>query len=53
MLEEKGGTFAVIEKVPTVKLARTCLFDPYGDRLYVVFPKAESEGPMIRIYQPL
>ena len=52
VLEEKDGAFAVVEKIPTAKLARTCLFDPVGDRLYVVLPKTDSEGPLLRVYQP-
>jgi DNA-binding beta-propeller fold protein YncE len=46
--------YEVLEKIPTVKLARTCLFDPAGDRLYLGLPRQEGkEGPEIRVYQPL
>ena len=38
--------------VPTVKLARTCLFDPVGDRLYVILPGTKAEGPKLLVYQP-
>lgn len=52
VLEEKDGALKVAEKIPTAKLARTCLFDPEGDRLYVVLPKSGSDGPALRVYQP-
>jgi DNA-binding beta-propeller fold protein YncE len=52
VLEEKEGKFAVVEKVPTAKLARTCLYDPMSDCLYVVLPKVGSKGPTLRVYQP-
>lgn len=52
VLEEKAGKFALVESIPTSKLARTCLFDPEGDRLYVVLPKTDTEGPKLRVYQP-
>jgi hypothetical protein len=46
--------YELLEKLPTVKLARTCLFDPAGDRLYLGLPRQEGkEGPEIRVYQPL
>lgn len=52
VLEEKAGSFVVIESIPTAKLARTCLFDAQGDRLYVVLPKNDADGPSLRVYQP-
>ena len=42
----------VVEKVATVKDARTCLFIPETGRLYLAVPRQEGkEGPEIRIYQ--
>jgi DNA-binding beta-propeller fold protein YncE len=42
-----------LETIPTVKLARTCFFDPAGERLYLGVPRQEGEeGPTIRVYQP-
>lgn len=42
----------VVEKIPTVKLARTCLFDPDAGRLYLIVPRhADKEGPEIWVYQ--
>jgi DNA-binding beta-propeller fold protein YncE len=44
--------YETLEKVPTVKLARTCLFDPSSGRLYLGLPRQEGqEGPVIRVYQ--
>jgi DNA-binding beta-propeller fold protein YncE len=46
--------YKLLEKIPTVKLARTCFFDPEGDRLYLGLPRQEGkEGPEIRVYLPL
>ncbi|MDB5306183.1 MAG: hypothetical protein JWO38_385 [Gemmataceae bacterium] len=53
ILEEKdGGRFEVVEKMPTTKLARTCLFDPASGRLFLgVSRQAGKPGPEIRVYQ--
>lgn len=53
ILEEKdGGRFEVVEKMPTTKLARTCLFDPESGRLFLGVPRqAGKPGPEIRVYQ--
>jgi DNA-binding beta-propeller fold protein YncE len=46
--------YEMLEKIPTAKLARTCLFDPATDRLYLGVPRqAGREGPEIRVYRPL
>ncbi|MBX7106750.1 MAG: hypothetical protein K1X57_21930 [Gemmataceae bacterium] len=52
VLEEKDGAFTVVEKFTTAKLARTCLFDPDGDRLFVVLPRNGDLAPELRIYTP-
>jgi DNA-binding beta-propeller fold protein YncE len=45
--------YETLETIPTVKLARTCFFDPAGERLYLIVPRREGqEGPTIRVYQP-
>jgi DNA-binding beta-propeller fold protein YncE len=43
-----------LETIRTVKLARTCFFDPAaGGRLYLGVPRQEGEeGPSIRVYKP-
>jgi DNA-binding beta-propeller fold protein YncE len=42
----------LVEKIPTVKVARTALFDPDTSRLYLVVPRHEGkEGPEIWVYQ--
>lgn len=45
--------YETLETIPTVKLARTCFFDPAGERLYLIVPRREGEqGPTIRVYRP-
>jgi DNA-binding beta-propeller fold protein YncE len=45
--------YEVIEKIPTVKLARTCFFDPAGGLLYLFVPRQEGQpGPTVRVYRP-
>ncbi len=45
--------YETLETIPTVKLARTCFFDPAGERLYLIVPRQErEEGPTIHVYQP-
>jgi hypothetical protein len=40
------------EKIPTVKGARTCLFDAETAKLYLVVPRQEGkDGPEIRVYE--
>jgi DNA-binding beta-propeller fold protein YncE len=42
----------VVEKIQTVKDARTCLFVPQTGRLYLGVPRQEGkEGPEIRVYK--
>ena len=42
----------VIEKIPTVKGARTCLYVPEAGRLYLAVPRQQGkDGPEIRTYQ--
>jgi DNA-binding beta-propeller fold protein YncE len=41
-----------IEKVPTVKGAKTCLFVPASGKLYLAVPRQEGkEGPEVQVYQ--
>jgi len=45
--------YETLETIPTTKLARTCFFDPAGERLYLLVPRQEGEdGPSIRVYRP-
>jgi DNA-binding beta-propeller fold protein YncE len=42
----------VLEKLPTAKGAKTCLYVPETGRLYLAVPRQEGkEGPEIRVYQ--
>jgi DNA-binding beta-propeller fold protein YncE len=42
----------VVEKIATVKDARTCLYVPDTKRLYLAVPRQEGkEGPEIRVYE--
>jgi DNA-binding beta-propeller fold protein YncE len=41
-----------LERIATVKLARTCFFDPDGGRLYLTVPRQDDQdGPSIRVYR--
>jgi DNA-binding beta-propeller fold protein YncE len=52
ILEKKDGRFAVVEKVPTAKLARTCFFDADSGRLFLGVPRQPGKpGPEVRVYQ--
>jgi hypothetical protein len=45
--------YDLIEKIATVKLARTCFFDSEKGRLYLFVPRQKGqEGPTIRVYRP-
>jgi DNA-binding beta-propeller fold protein YncE len=45
--------YETLETIPTVKLARTCFFDPAEERLYLIVPRQKGEeGPTIRVYKP-
>jgi DNA-binding beta-propeller fold protein YncE len=45
--------YETLETIHTVKVARTCFFDPAGERLYLIVPRQEGEeGPTIRVYRP-
>ncbi|MHB1426136.1 MAG: YncE family protein [Gemmataceae bacterium] len=46
--------YTTLETIPTAKLARTCFFDPAGERLYLIVPRQEGEeGPTLRLYRPV
>jgi hypothetical protein len=42
----------VLEKIPTAKGAKTCLYVPESGRLYLAVPRqAGKDGPEVRVYQ--
>jgi DNA-binding beta-propeller fold protein YncE len=44
--------YDMLEKVPTIKDARTCYFDPETSRLYLAVPRQPGkQGPEIWVYQ--
>jgi hypothetical protein len=52
--EAEGGRYAVAEKLPTAKLARTGFFDPGSGRLYLGVPRGGGRPrPEVRVYQAL
>jgi hypothetical protein len=53
VLREAGpNRFDVQQKVPTVKLARTCLFDVESGRLFLPVPRQPGkDGPAIQVYR--
>ncbi len=47
-----AGQLEVLEKIPTAKGAKTCLFAPQASRLYLAVPRQEGkDGPEVRVYQ--
>jgi hypothetical protein len=49
--QRDADNYEILEKIPTVKLARTCLFDPVSGRLYLGLPRqAGQDGPQIQVY---
>jgi DNA-binding beta-propeller fold protein YncE len=53
VLARKGADrYEVVERIPTGKLARTCLFDAESGRLYLPVPRQEGKDlPELRIFQ--
>jgi DNA-binding beta-propeller fold protein YncE len=50
--QRDADSYDILEKIPTAKLARTCLFDPTSGRLYLGLPRQEGkEGPEIQVYE--
>jgi DNA-binding beta-propeller fold protein YncE len=50
--QNDADNYDVVEKIPTAKLARTCLFDPTVGRLYLGLARPEGkEGPQIQVFQ--
>jgi DNA-binding beta-propeller fold protein YncE len=50
--QRDADNYDILERIPTVKLARTCLFDPVEGRLYLGLPRQEGqEGPSIQVYE--
>jgi DNA-binding beta-propeller fold protein YncE len=50
--QRDADTYDILEKIPTVKLARTCLFDPVSGRLYLGLPRQDGQdGPQIQVYE--
>jgi hypothetical protein len=49
---KEGKRYEVVERVPTGKLARTCLFDAESGRLYVPVPRQEGkDAPELRVFR--
>ena len=52
VLKVDGDKIEPLEKVPTAKGAKTCLFVPETGRLYLAVPKQEGkDGPEVWVYQ--
>jgi DNA-binding beta-propeller fold protein YncE len=50
--QQDADTYKILDKVETVKGARTCLYVPQTGRLYLAVPRQEGkDGPEIRVYQ--
>ena len=49
--QKSADQYEMLEKIPTAKDARTCLFVPEQNRLYLAVPRQEGkQGPEIRIF---
>jgi hypothetical protein len=49
---KEGKHYEVAERVPTGKLARTCLFDAESGRLYLPVPRqVGKDDPELRVFQ--
>jgi DNA-binding beta-propeller fold protein YncE len=53
VIDRKGADkYELLQKISTVKLARTSLYDPARGRLYLVVPRrADREGPEVWVYR--
>ncbi|OAI40558.1 hypothetical protein AYO40_04715 [Planctomycetaceae bacterium SCGC AG-212-D15] len=52
--QRDADNYEILEKIPTVKLARTCFFDSETGRLYLGIPRQEGkEGPEIQVYEAI
>ena len=52
MEQQEADKYKVLEKIDTVKGARTCLYVAETKRLYLAVPRQEGkEGPEVRVYQ--
>jgi DNA-binding beta-propeller fold protein YncE len=50
--QQDADSYKVLEKVDTVKGAKTCLYVPETKRLYLAVPRQEGkDGPEVRVYQ--
>jgi DNA-binding beta-propeller fold protein YncE len=50
--QPEASRFAVQEKIPTVKRARTCFFDAESGRLFLAVPRqAGKDGPEVWVYR--
>ena len=50
--QKDADSYDLLEKVATVKDAKTCCFDPNTSRLYLGVPRQEGkQGPEVRVYQ--
>jgi hypothetical protein len=51
--QTSADEYEMLAKMPTAAGAKTCLFDPETDRLYLAVPRqAGKPGPEIRVYRP-
>jgi DNA-binding beta-propeller fold protein YncE len=52
VVEQKDrDRYEVIEKIATVRQARTGLFDPATGRFYLILPAHDGQGPGVQVYQ--
>jgi predicted metal-dependent phosphoesterase TrpH len=53
VIEQQGAdNFRLLEKIPTAAGARTCLFSPESNELYLAVPRRGNQSAEVRVFQP-
>ena len=53
VIEQRGDTYEELARIPTVAGARTALFAPERDRLYLAVRASGSEGAAVWVFRPM
>jgi hypothetical protein len=52
VIQQRGDTYEELARIPTIAGARTALFVPERDRLYLAVRASGSEGASVWIFRP-
>jgi DNA-binding beta-propeller fold protein YncE len=52
VIEQRGGTYEELARIPTIPGARTALFVPERDRLYLAVRASGNEGGAVWVFRP-